>query len=121
MVDFDAMLGGGTSLDEQRAADAWKRIQQKPRSVVVMRDGTKLDPQTVRVEYSARSSETPQGAAGTSSVQQAIIFGIRGHATLPDTDLERSDRMVFDDKEWEVISTIYTTGELQATVQVLSS
>lgn len=120
MADASAWIGAGTTTAEaDRAADAWERITEKPKSIVIRRGNTTLAAQTVRLEYSnSQSNAEAKGGAGVSSVQQAIVFGIRGHETLPDTNIRRDDRFEDGGRQIRVISVIYQTGEVQAKCEV---
>jgi molybdenum-dependent DNA-binding transcriptional regulator ModE len=42
------------------------------------------------------------------------VFGVRGHATVTDTDIKPGDKFIAAKKEYEVLSLIHTTGEIQA-------
>lgn len=106
-----------------RADDAWYRILEKPTEIVIKRHGEgTLDAQTVRVEYSSATSRGNEavGQAGRSSSQTAIIFGIRGHATIPDTDIREGDRFTLDGVQFKVASVTLTTGESQSVAEVQS-
>ena len=50
----------------------------------------------------------------TPGVQRAVVFGVRDHATVADTDIQRADRFVLGDTEYEVIGVIAVVGEVQA-------
>ena len=116
MADASAWIGiGGAAAEGDRAADAWRRIAEKPSIVTIKRGTSTLDPQTVRVEYSQqRGSGEAKGGAGMSSVQRVIIFGIRGHVSEADTDIQRDDRIAIGGVQFRVVSVIPTLGEVQA-------
>ena len=50
----------------------------------------------------------------TPGVQRAVVFGVLGHATVADTDIQRADRFVVGATEYEVIGVIAAAGEVQA-------
>ena len=109
-------LGGITQspIDvSDRALRAWNLIQRDPSSVTLLRQGAKLDPQTMRVELSSggRTNDMPVGLIGTQIV---VLFGIKDHPTLPDTDIKRLDRAVIDNKEYTIDVLIDAPGEVQA-------
>lgn len=119
--------GGAAPSAAERAADAWRRINDKPSSIVLVRNAnsasqTTLAAQTLRVEYNDMSSVSGEigGAGGASSQRSATLFGIRSHATLPDTDIRRDDRFRHDGMQFRVMDVIYTLGEIQARAEVLS-
>lgn len=100
-----------------RAANAWRRIQDKPSSVAFKKpDGTTLAAQTMRVEYDNRAS-LAQSEAGAAPNRKLILFGIKGHATLADTDMEEGYRFVFDNDEYRITDVLPTIGERQATCE----
>lgn len=99
-INFDLLMSQRRNTPirpQDRAADAWSRIQRNPVSVaftrprVVTKTGTTpatvLAAQTVRIESDNRAS-AEDGIAGTAPIRQAIVYGICNHATLPDTDME---------------------------------
>ncbi len=100
-----------------RAADTWRRIQDQPTAITIRRDGAALDPQTVRIEFSDQAREdldVRRGLNITPGVQRAVVFGVRDHPTVPDTDIQRADRFVVGATEYEVIGVIAASGEVQA-------
>lgn len=120
MADARAWIGAGTgTAASDRAADAWERILEKPVTVTIKRGAATLDPQTGRWEYSNQQG-TPEakGGAGVSSTQRGIFFGIRGHVSEPDTDIQRDDRFVVDGLQVRVISVVKTLGEVQANCEI---
>jgi len=121
MADASAWIGAGAgTAASDRAADAWRRISEKPTSIVVVRNKVSQPAQTVRVEYSNQQSNAEQkGGAGKSSTQRVMIFGIRGHESEADTDIERDDRIKIDGLQFRVVSVILQTGEKQAMCEAL--
>ncbi|MEO8396495.1 MAG: hypothetical protein ABI700_26110 [Chloroflexota bacterium] len=104
-----------------RAVDAWMRISEQPTTITIRRGGDTLDPQTVRIELSNNTREDldlRRGLDITPSVQRAVVFGLRDHATVADTDIQRGDRFVIAVTEFEVIGVIDTPGEVQAICEV---
>ena len=92
-VDFSLWLSDTAAIPASgRAAAAWARINDKPTSVTFRKpDGTDLDAQTVRLEYDSRVSES-ESPAGQTPVRKLIIFGVKDHDTVTDTDIgEGSD------------------------------
>lgn len=103
-----------------RAADAWKRINDKPAQIVLLRKGIAQPVQTVRVEYDRGTGGGAEvGDAGKSARRGVIVFGIRGHATLPDTDIQRGDQFAHDGAQFKVIDVVHTLGEIQASCEAL--
>jgi len=121
MADASAWIGAGAgTAASDRAADAWRRISEKPTSIVVVRNKVSQPAQTVRVEYSNQQSNAEaKGGAGKSSTQRVMLFGIRGHESEADTDIERDDRIKIDGLQFRVVSVIPTLGEVQAMCEAL--
>ncbi len=107
----------GAKLTPARAADVWRRIQDQPSVISIRRAGEALDPQTVRIEFSDQAREdldVRRGLNVTPGVQRAVVFGVRDHPTVADTDIQRADRFVIGATEYEVIGVIAAAGEVQA-------
>ncbi len=107
----------------KRAANAWRRIQDKPTSVIftvpgsVAADGTKtpateLATQTVRLETDDRATVLA-GDAGAAPVMQVIVFGIRSHASLADTNMAEGYRFRYAGDNFRIDDIILQIGELQ--------
>ncbi len=113
-VNISAWLGAGEAISEtERAALAWRRIQDKSTTVTFKTaTGATVTPQTVRVE--SDTSATPaESAAGVGARRRVIVFGIRNHATLPDTDIQDGYRFVWAGDQYTCVDTILTLGEIQ--------
>jgi hypothetical protein len=125
MANAGGWIGTGTVIDAAaRAADAWRRINEKPATIILIRStGTTkaaVAAQTVRVEYdNQKSVPESSGAAGVSSVQRITLFGIRGHDTEDDTDIRRDDQFSYDSLKFRVVSVIKQTGEVQAKCEAM--
>jgi hypothetical protein len=105
-------LFAGWKTSENRSADAWRRIQDKPTTITLKRGTTKLDPQTVRVEFSSGASEQ-RGEASVPSFLSVTIFGVKDHPSVSDTDIQKGDRVVLENTEYEVVGVIASIGEMQ--------
>lgn len=104
-----------------RAQDAWRRISEKPTSITIKRGTAALPAQTVRLEASnASTGNQVSGSAGISAKQTVILFGITGHPTLADTDVQYNDRFAVDGIQYRVVMVTRTNGEVQATCEALS-
>lgn len=105
-----------TSRQSSRAIDAWNRIQEKPSSIIVRRNGVDQAAQTVRVEYDSTVVK-PAGSSIDAAQGRIVVFGVRGHPTVADTNIQRADEFWLDDPEashYVVDSVIGQTGEVQA-------
>lgn len=114
-VDISAWLGVGTPIGErERAALAWRRIQHKPTSVSFRTPaGVTLAAQQVRIE-SDTSATMAESVAGAGAKRKVIVFGIRNHDTLPDTQVGEGYRFVWAQDMYTVVDVIVTLGEVQA-------
>lgn len=110
---FAGWKSGAASLGGDRAADAWRRIQDKSTSITLKRGTTVLDAQTVRIEFSSGASEQ-SGPTTTPGFLNVTIFGVKNHPTVSDTDIQRGDRVVLGNTEYEVVGVIASIGEVQA-------
>lgn len=100
-----------------RAALAWRRINRNPSAITIRRGTADLPAQTVRLEAN-NDARRQDGMIVTVGRQYWTVFGIRDHATLPDTDIERSDRFDVEDRTFEVIALLTPPGEIQAVCEV---
>lgn len=100
-----------------RAEAAWGRIQQHPTRITIRRAGETLDAQTVRIGLGSSAREDMDVRRGLNvmpGVQRAVVFGIRSHPTVPDTDMQHGDRFIVGATEYEVIGVVTLPGEVQA-------
>lgn len=98
---------------QRRAANAWKRINDKPTSVAFKTAaGVTLAAQTVRIEVDNRA-DTAESDAGQTPRMNVIVYGIRGHATLTDTDIAEGYRFVLNGDEYTIKDVILQIGEIQ--------
>jgi hypothetical protein len=125
MIPYAAWLqgthitAGDRALTEQgRAADAWQRINDKPLSVAFKTtSGTTLAAQTVRVE-SDNSATPAESAAGVAPKRKVIVFGVRGHLTVANTDIKEGYRFVYAGDQYRCVDVILQTGEIQGVFEV---
>ena len=119
-MDLSAYLSDNNAIAAtNRAAAAWKRINDKPSSVTFKnRADTVLDAQTVRIEYDNRASET-DSAAGRGPLRKLTIFGVKDHDTVTDTDIGEGYRFIYDGDEYRVIDVIASIGEVQASCEAI--
>lgn len=102
-----------TERTQERAADAWKRIQEKP-STITLRTaaGANRAAQTLRLEVDNRAS-VGESAAGVAPRMNVILYGVRGHATLTDTAMAEGDRFVYAGDQYTIRDIILQVGEIQ--------
>lgn len=120
MVNLSAWLSDAgdlaatpTATEAQRAALAWRRINDKPTEVAFRTPaGTTLAAQTVRIEPdSVAGMATSEVGAG--QVRKAVVFGVRNHATQSDTVMDDGYRFVLDGDEYRCVGILKTLGEIQ--------
>ena len=113
MPSFESWRGN----EQARAAEAWARISEQPTTITIRRGGESLAAQTVRVEFSDSAREDLDVRRGLNvmpGVQRAVVFGVRNHARVADTNIQRGDRFVIEATEFEVMAVIAVPGEVQA-------
>lgn len=112
---------GQSPVDESRFADhAWRLIQRKPDSIIIRRGATVLAAQTVAVEMSNAQVEREGQGDSLIALRDAVVFGIRNHATLPDTDIKRDDLFEHDGQDYRVMDLVLTMGGIQAHCEVIA-
>jgi hypothetical protein len=120
MVDLTtwiSKLGKTTRSNEldtgMKAAEALRRISARPSQAVFRTpSGTRLAAQTVRIE--SDNTATPgESTAGSAPVRKVIIFGIKNHPTLPDTNMKEGYVFVYEGDEYKCVDVITTRGEIQ--------
>ena len=121
MPDLDALLSGRgfRVIGAGRAARAWQRIQDRSTSITVYRAGIPLDAQTVRIEFDSASANLRR-EAGEAAVKDVILFGVKDHPTVDDTDLAKNDEFKLADGSYRVIDVIEVPGEVQARAERIS-
>lgn len=120
MVNFSVWIGDSGDLaatptvtEEQRAALAWRRINDKPSSVAFRTPaGVTLSAQTVRIEPDSAAGMATSDA-GAGQVRKAVVFGVRNHATVADTAMDDGYRFVLDGDEYRCVGILKTLGEIQ--------
>lgn len=84
-----------SSWNADRASDTAARIAERPVDIVVIRGGTKLDAQTVRVEPLGWPGQQ-RGENATVANTAVLVTGYKDHPVMADTDLRRGDRFMVD-------------------------
>lgn len=104
---------------EFRAILAWHHINENPTIVVFAPSGgAPLAPQVVRIE-SDSGVQILSGIAGVAPYRRVIIFGVRDHPSVPDTDVDEGYRFVYMGDQYRVTDVLYPPGEVQAIVQAV--
>lgn len=105
------------------AALAWRKIQDKPAVITILRRGQPLAPQTVRLENSNYGNLVERTTSGFEVGDQDMhVLGLKDHPSLPDLDIRRGDIFIYDGKTWKVANIITTNlGWIQAYVEAQSS
>lgn len=120
MPTFANWLNGSRVIDPAtRAVAAWRRIQEKPSTLTVVRltpiTGARTTHEvTVRLEFDNNSDEyATVGTMGVNIMGECLVFGVRDHPTEPDCDLRRDDVFYYEGFNFRIINVIPTIGELQ--------
>lgn len=118
------MFGASNSLVQSqwgiRAQIQWSRILDKPTDVSLRRGTTTLDPQTVRLEPDDTFPIDSNDSSGVSAVRRFIMFGVRGHPTIDDLDVDAWDTFVMEEQEYTVIAVNRSLiGQIQARVEAV--
>jgi hypothetical protein len=109
-----------STIDETtRAIGAWRRIQRDPQSIALLRAGVAQTAITVRIEHDNGSATASTGDTRTAVTGRVIVFGIRNHPTLADTDMQQGDRFVWEAREYEVKTVRPQLGEIQVLCEVM--
>ena len=122
-MNINNALTGAAATETDRAVDAWRRINEKPTSISMKRDtGNAVAAQTVRIEWGSSSGGSGEraGAGGQSSIRYGVVFGVHGHATVDDTDIQRGDRFTVNGYQYRVIDVLITLGERQCRFEVMN-
>jgi len=102
-----------TAVEQDRAALAWRRINDKPSSVAFRTPaGVTLSAQTVRIE-SDSSTSSAMSEAGKATSRKIVVFGVRNHATQANTDIKEGYRFTVGNDEYRCEAVILTLGEIQ--------
>lgn len=109
----------------ERAGSVWAWINRKPDTITVVRGGVAQTPQTVRIEFAVNVMTNEIGGnSGTSGKRYVTIFGIQGHNTAADTNLQRGDKFKYlaagNAANYEVLSVDKTQiGQVQCIAEQL--
>lgn len=102
--------------EQRRAAHADNRVNDKweVTTTVAFKNaaGTILAAQEVRIE-SDNSATPSESAAGSAAKRKVIVYGVRDHATIADTDIKEGYRFVYHNDEYRCIDVILQLGEIQ--------
>lgn len=124
MSRLNDWLGTGTEeIDPQsRAVDAWKVIQRSPHTITIQRGGSDLSAQVVGIEFDNQSGMQGEvaGAGGKSARRSCIVFGVKDHPSITNTNILRGDKFRLNGTDYRVVQVITPPGEVQATAEALS-
>lgn len=117
MTYHDWLAGqAGNAIDgTKRAIDAWGRIQKDPASITVVReDASTLAAQTVRVVIETTRGDRVGDNIVSAATREAVVFGVKGHPTVADTDIRRGDQFRYKELLYKVHTVAEHPGEVQA-------
>lgn len=107
-------------MNAQRYADrAWNLIQGNPASITINRRGNLLSAQTVRVETSNAQVERKGESGAMAVLRDAVVFGVRNHETVTDTNIKRNDLFEYDGQDYRVMDVNQVVGGIQAHCEVI--
>lgn len=124
-IDFGAWLGGAGGFIQTtiplRAQIERARIEDNMTSVIFRRNGTDLLEQEVRIEYdNLVSEENYDRGMDMGFSRKGTLFGVRGHPTIDDLDVQVWDIFTMDDMEFTIIFVNkQTQGMVQATFEAV--
>lgn len=88
--------------DADPGVDTARVIGDKSTSITVVRGGSELAAQTVRLEPLPRPVDV-QRDDNTTAKATVLVIGYKGHPTITDTDLQTGDRFAVDGQSLEII------------------
>lgn len=98
-----------------RAERTWSMILREPTEIIINRDGTDRDVQTVKLTFNTDpkwvGGDTDVGKSGN---RDAVIFGVAGHQCETDTDLQTGDRFAIGLTRYEIRDVVTMPGGIQA-------
>lgn len=105
--------------ETDRAYDAWARIQRKPSSITLVRDGVAQAVQTARVEHDSGTTQA-DAELSKSTLQRLVVYGVRNHPTVATLNILEGDRFILNNRQYEVMAVMVVPGEIQAMCEVVS-
>lgn len=102
-----------------RALRSESRIKRDPFEVVIYRDGVELPAQTVRVVMELNSVKRDSDVT-LAEIHDGLLFGVKDHPDLADTDVQTGDRFQYEGQEMNVVKVIQRPGEIQAYLELFS-
>jgi hypothetical protein len=106
---FDEWLADSTPFrtwvgDKSRPASVGNIILDNPVTIRVLRDGTYLSEQVVRIATLGAAKETGiLDDAGIITSQTMVVLGYKNHPDVTDTDLQTEDRFAVDGRTYRVV------------------
>ncbi len=92
-------------VNDVRTAGVANIIADNPASIVIVRRGSVLAAQTVRIAVFGNSYAEKIGLSGNADLntQRVLVLGYRGHATIADTDIQPMDEFKVDGMFYRVV------------------
>lgn len=120
MPSVDAWAGDAFPLsawtdDVSKSTDFARLIADDTTSITIVRDGSAIAAQTVRIE-TARSGDSVLDLQGRQHNVDAIVFGYMNHDTITDTDIRIGDRFTHDGVTFDVLAVLV---DLESVVQAI--
>lgn len=98
----------------QRAIDTWERILRKPASVALLRGNQTLSDQTVRITFDNPRSTARGDSGGQYTDRVGVIYGVKDHPTVADTNIKAGDRFAVGTTIYEVMDVMRHPGAIHA-------
>lgn len=119
-IDFNAWVSANQGSSLRTAEDVWALIQLKPVGITIHRGAMDIAEQTVRVTFSNAERVIKGESSAMSAYRDAVVFGVKGHPTVTDTDIKRGDEFTVYGRGLKVIDMIEVAGGIQAFCEAVS-
>lgn len=97
-----------------RAEATWRMIQRNPSTITLNRGSVNIEAQTMRLTWGTIGDDSRNEAGGQQNDGRCVLFGVKNHPTVTDTNIQRGDRFAIGLVEYEVYEVLYLVGSVQA-------
>ena len=106
--------------DHDPGVDTARVIADKAVSITILRGGSTLGAQTVRIEEMGGGKQV-QNTGGAAFIADAVVIGYKGHPTIANTDILPGDRFAHNGVRYQVVSLVPgLTDAVQAYAQLVA-
>ena len=125
-IDFGKMLGSVNPITQTqkvlRAHIQQSRLADKPTVVSFFRNGNKLAPQSVRLEFDDTHPSSSFSDTGLGFTSRGVLFGFKDHDTEPDLDVDVWDTFVLNEQEYTITRVNKSLiGQIQCSFEAVGS